>query len=197
MLAKWATCRGRRRKEVEPPPATLAYDREAERVTSGEILAQAQWLYEQHERRVQNCQNLAVAILTVVGAIIALSPTVLPDHPAYWHYILIGTTALAAIGTSIQCVRVLVPRSRIKGLPALRALRNLGRQHADDEAIPIPVTQFMVDLLNTNNPHDDSPLSEAAADAERRTEALVHAFGWFAATFVLVIVMSTLFALLK
>jgi chorismate mutase len=197
MLAKWAMSRGLRRNEDQPPPVTPAYDREAERVTSGEILAQAQWLYEQHERRVQNCQNLAVAILTVVGAIIALSPTVLPDHPECWHYILMGMTALAAIGTAIQCVRVLVPRSRIKGLPALHALRNLARQHTDDEPIPVPVTQFMVDLLNTKNPHDDSPLSEAAADAERRTNALVQVFWWFAATFVLVIVMSTLFALVK
>ena len=171
--------------------------REAEQADSSEILAQAQWLYEQHERRVQNCQNLAVAMMTVVGAIIALSPKALPEEPACWHYLAVGITAIAAIGTAVQCVRVLVPRDRVNGLPALQALRKLAGRHARQERIPVPVTQFAVDLLNPLKPDQESPLSEAASDAARRTDALIYAFWWFGGTFVLVIAMSTMFALVK
>lgn len=180
-------------------PAVASYSPEAERTASGEILAQAQWLYEQHERRVQNCQNMAVALLTIVGTVLALlAPSAVMGQPAAWQFLALGVVFVGGLGTMAQCMRVLTPRVRLNGLPAVGALREFAHKHETLTAslAPIPVTQFATDLLNPLHLTASSPLTESSADAERRTSALAQAYRWFAVTFVLVIAVSTLFALL-
>lgn len=192
-----------RRRSVAPvassaPPSGVENPREAERLGSAEILAQAQWLYEQHERRAQNCQNMAIAILTIVGTITALIPNTLPTSASTWHYVALGVVAVAGLVTMIQCLRVLAPRVRVNGLPAVNALRKFahGYETLGGNKMPIPVTQFATDLLNPMRPTEPSPLGQSSENARHRTDALIHVYWWFAGTFVLVIVMSALFALL-
>lgn len=199
MLELRAISRRARRKIDKPLPVAPAYDREAERVASGEILAQAQWLYEQHERRVQNCQNMAVAILTIVGTIMALAPSLIPDSPNVWEVAALLAVTGAGVVTIVQCVRVLIPHTRANGLPGVDALRDLAHrhEHLSAAAITIPVTQFATDLLNPLKLTDPSPLTQASKDAARRTDILAWAFGWFATTFALAAIMATSFALVS
>lgn len=190
--------RGRGHAAPQPQAPAPSYDRESERITSAEILAQAKWLYEQHERRVQNCQNMAVALLSIVGAIMAVAPSRVPDDPSAWHYGTLGLVAASGIGTIVQCMRILVPRSRINGLPSVQGLRDFALSHERQgpTKIPIPETQFAVDMLNPLNLTESSPLTHAAKNAEDRTALLFHAYWWFAATFSLVVTLSFLSALL-
>lgn len=165
---------------------------EVERTDSSEVLAQAQWLYEQHERRVQNCQTMALGVLTVAGTILAVTPILLPDAPAKWLVALAVLVGVAGIGTIVHCLRVLTPRTRRNGLPAVGALREFAHKHELAPGTnPIPVTQFVIDLLNPLSLTEPSPLSQAANDAHRRTGALTHAYLWLAATFVLIITTTT------
>lgn len=168
------------------------YEREAERASAADVLAQAQWLFEQHERRVQNCQTMALGVLTVVGTILAVTPALIPPAPGWALLIIPAIVGVAGIGTIVHCLRVLTPRTRENGLPAVGALRELAhKQELAPHTIPVPVTQFVVDLLNPLQLTEPSPLSQAAADAARRTNALTHAYWWFAATFIAVITMTT------
>lgn len=180
-------------------PSDLDRARDLERAASSEILLQAQWLYEQHERRVQNCQNMAVAILTVAGTIMALAPSVLPESASLWQFVALAVVAIAGLGTMVQCMRVLAPRVRLNGLPSVEALREFAHNNETltPAKVPIPVSQFAVDLLNPLRLTEPSPLSQSSADAKRRTSALVHAYWWFSMTFVLVIAMSAVFATVR
>jgi chorismate mutase len=182
---------------VEDAVAASPYDRDAERVASSELLAQAQWLYEQHERRVQNSQNMAIAILTITGTILAVVPSLIPGAPSWWVFVTLGALLICGGLTIVHCVRVLVPRTRVNGLPNVKALRSLARDHEKSTAseIVIPVSQFVTDLLNPMNLDEPSPLGQAAEDAARRARLLRHAYGWFAATFGLAVLASALFAL--
>ncbi|MBB1514312.1 hypothetical protein H5399_17155 [Tessaracoccus sp. MC1627] len=170
----------------------LTYDREAERANSAEVLAQAQWLFEQHEHRVQNCQTMAIGLLTVTGTVLAVTPSLLPEAPPWVLLILPAVVGVAGIGTIVYCLRVLIPRTRTNGLPAVSALRELANRHETaPQTLSVPVTQFAADLLNPMQLTEPAPLSQAAADAARRTSALTHAYGWFAATFIAIIAMTS------
>lgn len=172
------------------PQLTTA--RDEERADSAEILAQAQWLYEQHERRVQNCQTMALGVLTVVGTIMAITPTLLPDSPPKGLVFLAGMVGVTGLGTIIHCIRVLTPRLRPNGLPSVGALREFAHiQEHEPTTNPIPATQFVVDLLNPLTLTAASPLSEAAQDAKRRTDVLTQAYLWFVGTFVFLIATTT------
>lgn len=173
--------------------------RAEEHLCSAEILAQAQWLYEQHERRAQNSQNQAIAILTIVGTIMAIVPNGVPEGPQPWHYVALGVVAVTGLVTMAQCLRVLVPRTRSNALPDVGAFREIAHRYEKLGAsgVTIPVTQFATEMLNATKLTEPSPLTQASEVASRRVDALSHVYLWFAATFGLVIAMNLLFSLVK
>lgn len=175
-----------------------AYDRDVDWQTSSEILAQARWLFEQHEGRSASAQRAAATVTATTGALAALLPKVLPPDPAWWHLALLGTVALAAVITITACIVVLLPRNREKGLPKVEALRQFAHRHDTDQGVPLPPSQFAVEMLNAKDlSQQGNPLEHAATDANTRMTWLSCAYIAFAATFILTIVLTTLTAIVQ
>lgn len=171
------------------------YDPAPERLAFQQILAQAQWLYEQHERRVEGCQTRAVAVMTIAASVVALLPSRLSASPSLWQLLTLVFTALMGLGTILLCLRVLAPRKRVNGLPAIPPLRRFAlKQDSCPEKNPQAATQFAFDMLNPTRLDEPAPVSTAAADAARRTDILAWAYRGLATTFVLAIAQTTLSA---
>ena len=171
------------------------YDRDTDWQTSSEILAQARWLFEQHEGRTASAQRAAATVTAATGALAALLPNALPSDPACWQIWLLGGVALAAALTIVACIGVLWPRDRAKGLPSVESLRKFAHRHDNDEGVPLPPTQFAVEMLNAKDlAEEGNPLEHAATDANSRMTWLSRAYIAFAVTFILTIIMTTLVA---
>lgn len=162
------------------------YDPEQERAVSAEILEQARWMFQQDESRHENAQRMAATVLTLTGTAVALLANTLPTDPDLWELIGLGIILLAGLGTAWCCLLTLLPRSRENGLPSVRKLRQFANRHDRQRRLPIPASQFAVDLLNAKDLQADSPLDIARRQANKRMMWLGHAYVLFGITFGLI-----------
>ncbi|GEM_PF-6838476 len=180
--------------DSQPQPA---YDLETDRRTSSEILEQARWLFEQHEGRNDSAQKAAATVLTATGSLVALVTKALPSAPRWWQIVLMGLVAASGLITVILCVLVLRPRDRENGLPSIGGLRKFAKTHDEQQRVPLPPSQFAVDMLNAKNLEAKSPLDHAAEDAKTRMCWLSRAYVGLAITFFWIMVLTVLVAVVK
>ncbi|CCH69549.1 hypothetical protein BN10_20013 [Phycicoccus elongatus Lp2] len=169
-------------------PQQAPYDREVDWQTSAEILSQARWLFEQHEKRTDSAQKAAATVIAATGAVVSFAPKALPARHGTWEAVLLGLVLTAGLVTVVLCVVVLKPREREKGMPSIAALRKFAKRHDDAQCVPLPPSQFAVDMLNAKDLNASSPLDHAAKDANERMEWLTRAYFAFALMFALTMV---------
>jgi hypothetical protein len=172
------------------------YNPDAERSVSADLLTHVLWLLEQHESRSESARKAAVTVLTTTGALAALVPKALPASPAAVLVVLLLFVGAAAIVTFVLCILVLLPRPREKGLPAVKALRELVASHNSGLPLPVPLTQAVVDLTNAGKLDELSPLDHASTDADYRMTKLSWSYIGLAVTLALALLLTSATALI-
>lgn len=164
----------------------VKYDPEAERAVSAEILEQARWMFQQDESRHENAQRMATTVLTLTVTAVALLANAVPGDPSWWERVGLAMILAGGLGTVWCCLKVLMPRERGNGLPSVANLRKFAHRHDRQTRVPVPASQFAVDILNAKNLDADSPLDIARSQANDRMAWLGRGYVAFAITLGLI-----------
>lgn len=153
-------------------------------------LAQARWLYEQHESRSQSARNRATALLTFSGALISLAPGLLPDGPTAFQVGLLVAAMAAGVLAGWRALRVLRPSAEVEGLPRVAKLRERAGKVVRNESRADSLLAELNELMRATDLDKKSPVDHALDDANRRVNELVVACNWMAAAFVLTAILA-------
>ncbi|MGC0142591.1 hypothetical protein [Pseudactinotalea sp. Z1732] len=171
-------------QSVVPP-----YDRAAEEAVSREILEQARWMFDQDEKRHDNAQARAAVVLTLTATAVGLLIQIIPETLSCPDKAGLGLVLLAAVTTVICCVMVLRPLNRKDGMPSVDQLRKFAARHNAQDRMPVPATQFAVDLLRAGELTKPSPLNVSRDHANDRMEWLGRAYVSFGLMFGAAVIM--------
>ncbi|MBK8462070.1 MAG: hypothetical protein IPL36_03110 [Nigerium sp.] len=146
----------------DKPAADAGYDPDTDRKNAAEILDQARWLIEQHEKRSDSAQKMAAAVLAFTGTVVTFVLKGMPGRAQCWQQVGMGVVLLSGLVTAWLALLALLPRARENGMPAIGELRELAAAHDAGRTTPIPVNQFAADLLNAKHPDAKSPSTTRA-----------------------------------
>lgn len=180
----------------DKPAADAGYDPDTDRKNAAEILDQARWLIEQHEKRSDSAQKMAAAVLAFTGTVVTFVLKGMPGRAQCWQQVGMGVVLLSGLVTAWLALLALLPRARENGMPAIKELRELAAAHDAGRTTPIPVNQFAADLLNAKHPDAKSPVDHSRDAANLRMDRLEAAYKALAFTFAATMVLMFLVAVI-
>lgn len=185
----------RRGKPPSPDAEAPRYDPETDRRNASEILEQARWLYDQHERRSNSAQKQAGTVLAFTGTVVTLILQNMPVEPGMCQQAWMGLVLIGGLVTVVLAAFALVPRTHAAGMPALQSLRELAAKHEGGASIPLPVNQFSADMLRAGRLDLESPVDHIRETADVRMKWLTKAYISLGVTFTLTMILMYLDAI--